>query len=199
MHLGWWWGVWADGGSFPWIVTARTLQFVKFLWNKPNQNRLCHIPIVHWWAPLALNIQWFNCSLSLSDPSLLSLLRVLVAQLLLANGIFILAPLLHFHSQSLSAQLLSVYQIFYPTLSWESLQQASGLLSCNRWSKSLQKCARRFRRKAESQLLGKLGLKDKIEEQHPKPPFTSLWGALAYCRCFLLMLLFGAKEDLSAV
>ena len=32
---------------------------------------------------------------------MLSLLRVLVAQLLLANGIFILAPLLHFHSQSL--------------------------------------------------------------------------------------------------
>ena len=91
MHLGWWWGVWADGDSFPWVVTARTLQFVKFLWNKPNQNRLCHIPIVHWWAPLALNIQWFNCSLSLSNPSLLSLLRVLVAQLLLANGIFILA------------------------------------------------------------------------------------------------------------
>ena len=133
MHLGWWWGVWADGDSFPWVVTAQTLQFVKFLWNKPNQNRLCHIPIVHWWAPLALNIQWFNCSLSLSNPSLLSLLGVLVAQLLLANGIFILAQgsvvafpfsIPSLHSSSLFIRFLSnpVLRVFAAS-KWLALMQ----------------------------------------------------------------------------
>ena len=151
--------------------------------------------------PLALNIQWFNCSLSLSAVSNPSLLSLCSGSLLLgawwptAFSFFLNCCCILFSISSPLLLLLSLFiRIFIQpcpeSLCSKQVPRSHATAEANNYESALEESDEEL----SHNFLGKLY---KIQEEHlSKSPFTRT--APTYCRCFLLMQPFGAKEDLSA-